>query len=40
MNGNRHNVFLAFGGIIKFSLAIEKPLKPGHLVINDFLLRL
>src|ERR1035437_3370655 len=40
MNGNRHNVFLNFYCILILTLAIKKLVKPGHLVINDFLLSL
>jgi len=40
MNSNWHNIFLDLDSILKFPLAIEKLLKPGHLVIYDFLLRL
>jgi len=35
---NRHNVFLDFDCILILTLAVEKLLKSGHLVINDFLL--
>lgn len=39
LNGDRDNVFLSFDGVLVFSLAVEELLKPGHLVINNFLLR-
>ena len=39
MNSYGNNIFIHFDGVLVFSLAIEKLLKPGHLVINDFLLR-
>ena len=40
MNGNRHDVFLDFDCILILTLAVEKLLKSGHMVINDFLLSL
>jgi hypothetical protein len=40
MKSNRHNIFLDFDCILIFPLTVEKLLKPGHLVINDFPLSL
>ena len=38
MNSNWNNVFLNCDGVFIISLPVEELLKPGHLVINYFLL--
>ena len=40
MESDRHDVFLDCDGVLKFAMAVEELLKPCHLVVRDFLLRL
>ena len=39
LNCDGDDIFLSFDGVFVFSLTIEELLQPGHLVINNLLLR-